>query len=199
MILWKLTIYNSIVWISRSAISLDVVKVGCYRPTWPTSGEIAERDIQTTELYIFNFHKITSVLHENKYMKMNFVLIPPLCQIKKKGFTAKAHHAIIWGQHPAYKSMKNIFQPGRCATKVRNSNIINALPLMIFFFWHSKRSQIHHKWSFCLIMFFFISIKTLFSWRASVKNPPSFPPLKCIQNETQTLLINFSKQVKQHL
>ena len=100
---------------------------------------------------------------------------------------------------PPGRPLENIFQPGRCDTKVRNSNIKNALPLMIFFCWHSKRCQLHHKWSFCSIMSFFISIKTLFSWRASVNNPPSFPPSKCIQNEFQTLLINFSKQVKQRL
>ena len=126
------------------------------------------------------------------------MLIQPLCQISKRLY-GKSTPCDYLRTAPRIQNHKNIFQPGRCDTKVRNSDIKNALPLMIFFCWHSKRSQIHHKWSFCSIMSSFISIKTQFSWHASVNNPPSFPPSKCIQNESQTLLINFSKQFKQRL
>jgi hypothetical protein len=40
--------------------------LGRHRPTWPTSGEVAERQIQTTEVVILNIYENTSVIHHLK-------------------------------------------------------------------------------------------------------------------------------------
>ena len=40
--------------------------IGRYRPTWPTSGEIAERQIQMTEIVLLNSHENISVIHHLK-------------------------------------------------------------------------------------------------------------------------------------
>jgi hypothetical protein len=99
----------------------------------------------------------------------------------QKGFMAKAYHAIIWGQRPAYKSMKNIFQPNRRITIVRNSDKINHLPLKIFIFLQYQRSQLHIECSFCLIKSFFISQKCQFIWHIWFRNTPVPTRPTCLQ------------------
>jgi hypothetical protein len=57
-----------------------------------TSGEIAERQIQMTEIVIINIHKNTSVIHRLKDERLGN---PAAVSDFQRGFTAKAHHAII--------------------------------------------------------------------------------------------------------
>ena len=123
------------------------------------------------------------------------MLIQPLSQISKRLYGESTPWDYLRTAPRIYKHMKNIFQPGRCDTKVRNSDIINALPFDLLLLALQKvpvTSQMVLLFNNVLLYIY----KTQFSWRTSVNNPPSFPPSKCIQNESQTLLINFSKQVK---
>ena len=144
-------------------VAINFLWAGGTVASWPTSGGIA-----SAKFKLQNCKYLTFIKSQVKYIKikLNVLLIQPLCQISKRLYGESTPCDYLWTA-PRKKSMKNIFQPGRCATKVRNSDKINALPLMIFFCWHSKRSQIHHKWSFCSIMSFFISINTLYLVRFS--------------------------------
>ena len=81
-----------------------------------------------------NFRKITSVIHQNK---AELIVNPAAVSDFKKALQRKQTLRLSEDSAP-HTNMKNIFQPGRCDTKFRNRDIKNALPLMIFFCWHSK-------------------------------------------------------------
>ena len=99
----------------------------------------------------------------NMGLKMNFLLIQPQCQISKRLYCESKPCCYL--RTPLNKHMTIIIQPVRHNTKVRNNDIIHALPLKIFFCWHSNMSIKHHKWSFCSINSVVIYPKCPFIWR----------------------------------
>ena len=129
-----------------------------YRPHWSTSGEIAKRQIQNREILIINIQNI-QVLYIG--LKMNFLLIQPLCQISKRLY-GESISCDYLRTVPRLQNYTNIFQPSRGVTNVRNSAKINHLPLMIFIWLHSQDSQLHSKCLFCSIKSLFMSQKLCF-------------------------------------
>ena len=127
-----------------------------------TSGEMAERQIQIKLLKIFNFHTITSAIHQ---IKAELLVNPASVSDFKKALRRKQTMLLSEDSTPSNTHMTIIIQPARRDTKHRNNDIICALPLKSFFCWHSNMSHKHHKWSFCSINSVVISPKCPFIWR----------------------------------
>ena len=89
---------------------------------------------------------------------------------------------------PPTKPMKTIIQPARHNTKVRNNDIMHALPLKIFC-WHSNMSHKHHKWSFCSIISVVIYPKCRFQLPQHDYTLSNQLPLNSIQTYQTTFLI----------
>ena len=70
---------------------------------------------------------------------------------------------------PRLQNHANIFQPRRGVTKVRNSDKINPLPLMIFIWLHSQASHLLNKCLYCSIKSLFISKNLCFEQNAPTK------------------------------
>ena len=88
-------------------------------------------------------------------LNINLLLIQPLCQISKRlyGESIPCDHLRT---APSTQNITNSYQPSRGVIKVRNSDKMNHLPLMIFIWLHSQDSQLPNKCSFCLIKSLFI-------------------------------------------
>ena len=145
----------------------------------PLTGSIWQHPVKwQSAKFKLNYYKyfIQSQVQYTK-LKLYFLLIQPPCQISKRLYgesrpcyyvKTASHHTNTW---------QSYFNPPG-ATKLRNNNIINALPLKIFC-WHFNMSQKHHKWSFCSINSIIISPKCQFIWRvwfrkAPVPTPPTW-------------------------
>ena len=112
-----------------------------------TSDEMGERQIQIKLLEIFNFHTITRAIHQIKALLLGN---PATVSDFKKALRQKQTMLLSEDSTPSNKH-RIIFHPARCDTKLRNNDIVHALPLKSFFYWYSKMSHKHHKWSFCSI------------------------------------------------
>ena len=86
-------------------------------------------------------------------LKINFLLIQPLCQISKRLYSESKPCDY---QRTALGTQNITYQPSRLVMKVRNINKMNHLPLMIFIWLHSQDSRLHNKCSFCSIKSLFI-------------------------------------------
>ena len=88
-------------------------------------------------------------------LKINFLLIQPLCQISKRIY-GKSITCDYLRTASSRQIITNSNQPSRGVTQVRNGDKINHLPL-IFIWLHSQYIHLLNKCLFCSIKSLFIS------------------------------------------